>query len=775
MAADFTKLHAVVRANVSPGMLSHLAESLGVGEEALSTLGVGWLPVAKFKKGPNYQGWWAIPERDEKGAVVGLSLRGESGTKVMLSGSRHGLVYAVNPDHRLGTPAFVPGPQNWVRTAEAGIDCPVCHKPDGCLVSSEDPDDPQACICIRVPAGAARPMKLGYLHILKEAGRLSPHAGILPPSERPVVVVEGMTDSATAMGLGFVAVGRPSNLACMDMLREVLRGRDVLVVGENDPVDPHTGKRPGEEGAIAAFQTLRSSASRVRIVMPPEEYKDLRAWVTSTGISGDDLLLFAEENAREPNTNPMLEDARPLTAAWGFLDQCYRMAGRYTLRYYQSTWYEYRGPRYVPVENEVTLRGKLYEWAHDKVVSVVTSKGEQLQPVTANRAYVGNILDALSHPCPVEAESLPAWINGADGPDPSTLIPFANGLLRVDKYLDGGEEADYFLESTPDLFNTFALPYPFDPTATCEAWKRYLRECLGDEPAKIALLREWIGYCMTVDTSLHKLMLFRGAKRTGKSTALGVLQAVVGQDQAASVSFAQLTQQFGLQGLVGKQIAVMGDARLPRSSDSMRALELLLNIVGEDPVSVDRKFLPGLANHRLGCRFTLATNELPELPDHSGALEARLLILDFRKSFLGREDFGLRDRLIAEAPGIAVWALQGLKRLWANEGRFTVPEQSLQSLKEWRTTTSPMAAFLEECTEQGETATVPKDEFYDAWTAWSRERGLKPMSKGRSFERLKAQAGHIVSDTINQRGRKIGVFKGVTLTPWAERQYLRRP
>lgn len=777
MANKLEQLLEQYQGNAYPAMVEHFAAHLHVSADSLTRLEIGWAPIVPFKKGPNFQGWWVIPERDAAGEPTALGLRSQSDMKVMYPGSKHGLIYEVNPAHERGSLSYKHGAHNWMRTMDAGVDCPVCHKPDGCLISSDDPADPRAVICIRVKAGAVRPMKFGYLHLLKEEGHIHKGASALCTSDLPVLVVEGMTDTAAAMDMGFVAVGRPSNLACMGVLSDLVRGRNVLVVGENDDINPLTGERPGHEGMVAAFQILKKVCPEVRMVLPPEHFKDLRQWKVAQSLTATTLLEYVELNGKEHSDNTVLPDSKPLTIASAWLHSEHRMAGRFTLRFHKNQWFRYIGTKYTEASDETDIRGPLYGWCDNKMVLNQTPKGEQsLTPLVCHKGLVNNVMDAMLHPCPLDCEETPGWINGATGPNPNDIIPFTNGLLWVPKYLEGADESEYLLDLTPDFFTTFCLPFPFDPTLPAPEFKKYLRTTLGDDMEKIRALREWYGYCMSSDTSLHKMMLFRGPKRSGKSTAVAVLQAIVGRDQCSSVSFAQLTERFGLEGLVGKQLAVMGDARLPRSGDSMRALELLLNIVGEDPVNVDRKFMKPLANHYLKCRFTLASNELPELPDHSGALEARLNILDFKHTFLGREDFGLRDKLIAEAPGIAVWALEGLRRL-RKRGRFFLPESSQEALREWRTTTSPTAAFLEECCDEGDASTheVLKTELFDAWNGWSKERGMRPLTKSRFFERVKSNAPYALSETYEKSGFKYSVYRGLRLKRWAAKQFTGRP
>jgi hypothetical protein len=293
---DLTILLEKFQGNAYPAMLDELGRHVGVSAASLRRLALGWAPIVTFKKGPNFQGWWVIPERDADGDPIGLSLRSQSDMKVMYPGSKHGLIYEVNPNHSRGEKGYNAGAHNWVRTMDAGVLCAVCQKPDGCLLSAENPADPKAVVC-RVEK-SPRPLKFGWLHIRKAEGNLK-QTPALADHGGPVLVVEGMTDTATAMDLGFDAVGRPSDLACMDFLCKLLPGRTVIVVGENDKKPD--GKHPGRVGAETTYGALiRAGVGDVRIVMPPEHIKDLRVWRTKYGLTREQFLAHAEKSGERP-------------------------------------------------------------------------------------------------------------------------------------------------------------------------------------------------------------------------------------------------------------------------------------------------------------------------------------------------------------------------------------------------------------------------------------------------------------------------------------------
>lgn len=108
------------------------------------------------------------------------------------------------------------------------------------------------------------------------------------PFRGTLLVCEGPTDTAAAMTLGYVAVGRPSCRGQDDLLRVFLRGHvgDVVIVSDNDA--PHerpdgSSWRPGLEGALDLARALRRPC---RLLVPP--LKDIRQWLLS-GASHSDV------------------------------------------------------------------------------------------------------------------------------------------------------------------------------------------------------------------------------------------------------------------------------------------------------------------------------------------------------------------------------------------------------------------------------------------------------------------------------------------------------
>ncbi|MEQ9497157.1 MAG: hypothetical protein RIT81_09865 [Deltaproteobacteria bacterium] len=98
-----------------------------------------------------------------------------------------------------------------------------------------------------------------------------------------------------------------------------------------------------------------------------------------------------------------------------------------------------------------------------------------------------------------------------------------------------------------------------------------------------------------------------------------------------------MSGSFGLQPLLGKTLAIIGDARLSARADQTVIVEHLLALVGQDPIEVYRKNKPTVTAAP-SARIVLVSNDLPSLQDPALAMAGRMLLLNMARSFSGQED-----------------------------------------------------------------------------------------------------------------------------------------
>jgi len=748
-------------------MLDFLAKDLGVKVSSLQTLGVGFYP--------GYQAW-VFAERDAKGDIVGLKYRGIDGKKSYEKGSKSGLTYPFNQESNLRRDKYAPGRYKWVRIADVGITCPICNKPDWCRVSPDDPLNPSAALCARIEKGCTKVIsENNYLHILdpeRNKKITKGKANVLPDTDLPILIVEGATDVLAALDLDLVAIGRPSATGGFkDLQKMPLTGRQIWIIGENDIAHRPDGTPyyPGKEGLDKCFIALRDTVKDLVRVMPPENIKDLRQWVQQ-GLTQAELISYVEQHGNSDTIDLGIFDSdAPYPIAERFLGAEFTENNMPILRNYKGQWLTWKGNCYGDMP-ETILRGNLYRYLSDKQFIKSLKEGPALMPYKASANRVRDILDALSAWCPVTGNP-PVWLRDG-GINPKDLIAFCNGLLDVNEYLKGNI---VLYPPDPSFFSMCVFPYDFDANAWPNLLVPSLNDIFNGNTSIIEYLQEWFGYVCTTDTSLEKMMLFTGRPRSGKSTLIEVMTAMLGRGQCVSTDFQSLASQFGRFPLVGKLAATLGDAKTPRAGEADAALETILRIIGRDPVFINPKHRQGFDMYLI-TRFTVAMNGLPTFTDHAKALAARTNVIAFPNSYVGREDFTLKDRLRHEAAEgkVIPWALEGLRRL-RERGRFEIPSESEDILQQMISLTSPLTLFVNECCNLENDNALNIQMAYEAWQHWCGENGRKPGMNAQFGRNLMAECPTLSKEKSDKQGRTEYVYKGLTLQAWVYGKYLGRP
>ncbi len=333
------------------------------------------------------------------------------------------------------------------------------------------------------------------------------------------------------------------------------------------------------------------------------------------------------------------------------------------VRHHRNTFHRYNGTSW-PEFDERRLHSDLYGWLAGAKYWKKTKDDVELVEFEPTRHKIGDLVDAIGAITHLDLHiTTPAWISGEDR---GQVVPVANGLLTI-----GTRK---LIPHTPAYFSPHVLPFEFDRTAPVPArWLRFLEDLWPDEDSREALA-EIMGYILGGDTAQQKIFMLVGPLRSGKGTIGRVLTGLLGAHNVAAPTLAGLTTNFGLSPLISRPLGLISDARLSTRADGTIAVERLLSISGEDSLTIDRKYREPWTG-RLPTRFMVLTNEIPRFTDASGALASRFIILVLTRSFFGEEDPTLTDALLAEAPGIFNWCLDGLDRLNAR-GYFQQPAAS---------------------------------------------------------------------------------------------------
>ena len=407
--------------------------------------------------------------------------------------------------------------------------------------------------------------------------------------------------------------------------------------------------------------------------------------------------------------------------------------GESTVSLWQGEWWTYTGTHWRAVD-KARIRKMIWDRLDQVSIAKTNAKGQtRFDPWLPNPTRVTHVMERLGLQNLIDSTTTaPTWLGEGSTPT-GNLMAMGNGLLNLDTRT--------LHDHTVYWFTTWAVDFDYDKNATCPNWNKFLDGVFAHDPRARDLLQEFAGYIVSGRTNLQKALLMVGVKRAGKGTILRILEELVGGvKNVGTPTLRTLNGDFGLQQLIGKPLAKINDARNDSQGNS-QAVEKILQITGEDTVTVQRKSIPDWVG-QLPARFVIASNEVPRFVDASGAIASRFVAFHLPKSFSGGEDRRLFSKLKKELPGILLWALDGLQRLDENNGVFTIPDTQADLLETVEEVAAPVQTFLTDNYDitHDDADIISRTEVYRDYKDWCSENGYQPTNADGLASRIKAAA-----------------------------------
>lgn len=434
-------------------------------------------------------------------------------------------------------------------------------------------------------------------------------------------------------------------------------------------------------------------------------------------------------------------ESEPLTSAEPakIADVVLRMAfttgdGERGLHVQEGRLLQWDGDRWVARDEEWLAR-KVWLLMEDAHVVVQTQQGNVILRYGTDTRKVSEIVNAIMAKCHLEEMEVPCWsseLMGMDGAmdrevcvalDEKVVEVKGSGLKEVTR---GSQWVD-----------TVVVPEKgWKGEEEPRRWLECVDEWGGGDPEWAELLARWMGYCLLPHTRYAKWLLMYGKVRSGKGTISKVMQAMLGR-AFVGTTLRSLAGRFGRHGLVGTRVFCVHEVSRLDSRDGEAVSELVKMVVGGDPMEVDRKGKSELRNVVLRCKPMLQANEIPLLPNKGRGMSSKMLILPFTKSFLGKEDPRLDEKLLREMGGIVRWALEGAQRLERDGGTFPMPKEAGEVMKSYLNTNNPLEEFLWARFVPEAGWSLPLSVVWDQWESWKKQTKTRMhVSKNRLLPRL---------------------------------------
>lgn len=521
-----------------------------------------------------------------------------------------------------------------------------------------------------------------------------------------------------------------------------LMGTKIILLPDNDD--------SGEKFAEKVAKPLHDKTETIKVINLPglAEKEDITDWINK-GHTADDLINLSEAWPEwKPEEAEEKEEFKPSGIANELIDIEEEAGNRWTfvaesgqLYYYDDdigVWHV-QNQHYLKKKLRCLLRGKNKKW--DKRYNI--------------KEALDALQDKLLHPLNEERFD--------PGRNPNKkLINVKNGMLEW--------ETGKLHEHEPSYYSLFQLPIKHKPKADCPKWKQALKDWIipedsdndTDSMETISFLQEFIGYCLIPDCSHEKAVILTGSAENGKSTFLGVIEALFGEENLSQIPLHRLSGQnarFTTSSLKGKLVNIMADI----DNNYIESTGTLKTLIGKEKklhaeikYGEDFEFFPVV-------RLIFSANEIPQAQDRSEGWYRRFEIVPFPNRFpegSSKRILNFEEQLIKELPGIFNWALAGLRRL-KQQGHFTKSKAIKEAKSAYIQTNDSVMAYLNDRCKFNVDDHVALKVLFNDYVEYCEDTGLKNTSKRKFSKRLRDEGLEQVWRMY--QGRSSRCYYGLTI------------
>jgi P4 family phage/plasmid primase-like protien len=305
-------------------------------------------------------------------------------------------------------------------------------------------------------------------------------------------------------------------------------------------------------------------------------------------------------------------------------------------------------------------------------------------------------------------------------------IPARSGFIQL---ADKGEITTK--QYKPEHRQRYTLQVdPAETGTPCPLFTQYLEDSFTglDMTEQITLLQEILGAILTGCFSrMQKAVLLLGEGENGKSVILDLLESMFPPGLKAAVPPERFDDPYYLSQLAGRVVNIVGEL------DKSKPLKAIFkDVVGCDTPCTARLPYKEPFTFRPRTAHIFSSNSFPQSNDHCHGFYRRWIILEFRNVVPPERKIpNLGEKIAAEEMSqVLAWALQGAKRLAANNFTLSVTKAHDRSLEKWQNAKDSVYGFLhdDEAVERAEDGCrVPKKEVYKAYKDWCSEMGSKAV------------------------------------------------
>jgi putative DNA primase/helicase len=271
---------------------------------------------------------------------------------------------------------------------------------------------------------------------------------------------------------------------------------------------------------------------------------------------------------------------------------------------------------------------------------------------------------------------------------------------------------------------TYVLALDYDAAAACPRWEQFLVEIFPENADLVGYIQRLVGYGITGHTDEQCFGVLWGKGANGKSVLTDTLSSIFGV-VSKTTPFATFEEKQS--GGIPNDIASLRGARLVMASEGESGKPMseavLKRVTGKDMVSA-RFLRQEFFEFKPSFLLLLATNHKPKFRGQDDGLWRRVKLIPFKRFFAPHErDHDLDKRLLAEAQGIAAWAVRGAQA-WFAAG-LADPATITQATQEYKETSDALSGFFPGVLERAEGHIMLGSDAYNSYRDWCEAEGLQ--------------------------------------------------
>ena len=310
----------------------------------------------------------------------------------------------------------------------------------------------------------------------------------------------------------------------------------------------------------------------------------------------------------------------------------------------------------------MTVDGQLYVYIEDygywKLLEESNSNRElrKLIPDKYLDKINKNVLSELFEWLIIKSENKPSSIFNNN----RFFFNFRNGALNWKK--------GKLTEKRKKLYFRHVLDTDYVEAKSSGKWRSFLDDIFEDDKDSRKEFYKFVGLCLSEIRNLKLSFILYGPSNTGKSLTLNLIRKIAGEENCSALSFSQFANDFAIVALNGKSINISGEI----SGTTNARLDIFKSVCGNDKIFGSRKFKDYLPFEN-SCLLVFASNVLPTITDplEYQSFAERIIIFPFAHPVQREKwDNKLLEKLLKDTPGIIECAIEGLKKLEADNFTF---------------------------------------------------------------------------------------------------------